>query len=327
MTTNVSRRAVVLGLGSAAVLAPLFAGAQGRRPARVGFVSWFTPTETAQIEPLREALRELGWTEGRNLELEVHFTAGRAEPTREILHSLVKRQFDVIVVRATNAAHLAKEATRTTPIVMLVSDPLATGLVRSLARPEANLTGLSLQGPDLAGKRLEYLRAIMPNVRTVAFLGAANDPNVSTFVRETQAAADLIGVALRVRLVPGTQAYGEQDFSELAAQGVSAVLVQPIFTGQQVRIVDLAMRHRIAVISNYAVFAKAGALLTLGPDDAALTRRAGYFVDRLLKGAKPGDLPVEQPSRFTLAVNLAAARALGLVVPSGLMVSADTVIE
>jgi putative ABC transport system substrate-binding protein len=301
--------------------------AQPRRIARVGFVSWFAPSETGQIEPLRAALRELGWVEGRTLELEVHFTEGDAARTRAALAALIARPVDVLVVRATNVAHLAKEMTATVPVVMLVSDPLATGLVGSLARPERNLTGLSLQGPDLAGKRLEYLRAIVPEVRTVGFLGAANDPNVDTFVRETRAAAERIGVALKLRLVPGVKAFGEADVRALAAQGVQALLVQPIFTGQHERIVALAMRERIPVISNYAVFAQAGGLLAYGPDDAALTRRAGWYVHRLLNGATPGELPVEQPSRFTLAVNVATARALGLSVPSGLMTSADVVIE
>lgn len=330
------RRRFVAGLGRLAAAA-LGTGvatsawqpahAQAGRRARVGFVSWFPPSETGQITPLRDGLRELGWVEGRNLELEVHFTQGSAERTREAILSLQQRAFDVLVVRATPAAHIAKELVRQTPIVMLVSDPLATGLVQSLGRPDSNVTGLSLQGPDLAGKRLEYLRALMPGVKKVAFLGAANDPNVSTFVHETQAAARLIGVDVAVRLVPGVQGFGEADARELASLGVQALLVQPIFTGQHDRIVAVAMKHRIAVVSNYAAFAKAGGLLTLGPDDEAITRRASTFVHRLLNGARPGDLPVEQPSRFTLAINRATARSLGLTVPSALLVSADTVFE
>lgn len=303
------------------------ARAQTGRVARVGFASWFAPTETGQIDPLRAGLRDLGWVESRNLELEVHFTQGDAARTRRVLESFVQRGFDVIVVRATNVAHIAKEVTRTVPIVMLVADPLATGLVQSLARPEANLTGLSLQGPDLAGKRLEYLRSIMPGLRRVGFLGAASDPNVKTFVRETRAAAEAFGVELDVHLVPGVNAFSAKDFDELAARGVQALLVQPLFTGHQDRIVEYASRRRIAVVSNYEVFARAGGLLTLGPDDAALTRRAAWFVDRLLRGASPRDLPVEQPSRFTLAVNASTARALGVALPASLRMLADVVHE
>lgn len=329
MTTGVSRRSMLLA-AAAGILSTAFpvSAQQRTSSARVGFVSWFRPHQAPmQLEPLREALRELGWAEGRNLELDAHFTQGNEARTREVLQSMIERKVDVIVVRATNVAHLVKDMTKTVPVVMLVSDPLATGLVRSLARPEANLTGLSLQGPDLAGKRLEYLRILMPNVHTVGFLGAGDDPNATAFVRETQAAAAQFGIDLRVRLLPGVQAYTERDFAQLAQQGVQALFVQQIFTGHQDRIVPFAMRHRMAIISSYPVFAKAGALLTFGPDDAAITRRAGYFVDRLLKGARPADLPVEQPSRFTLAVNLATAKTLGLQVPSSFQVLADLVYE
>lgn len=295
--------------------------------ARVGFVSWVSPSETGQIEPLRASLRELGWLEGRNLELEAHFAQGSEECVRQALRSMQNRRFDVIVVRATNVAHIAKELIKTLPVVMIVSDPLATGLVRSLARPEANLTGFSLQSPELAGKRLEYLRMLLPHARKVAFLGAADDQNLPNFIRETQAAAARFDIELQVRAVPGVSKYSERDFAELAASGAQAVLVQPIFTVNRDEIVTLAMRHRLPTISDYAAFAKSGALLTLGPDDVALTRRAGHFVDRLLKGANVSDLPVEQPSRFTLALNLATAKTLGLQVPSSLRTLADAVFE
>ena len=323
-----ARRALLFTLFGLALAQPARAQTvPPSRMARVGFVSWFPPDEPGQVDPLRAGLRELGWTEGRNLELEVHFTQGSAERTREALQSLLQRRFDVIVVRATPAAHLAKELVRDLPVVMLVSDPLATGLVPRLGRPDANITGLSLQGPDLAGKRLEHLRTLMPGLRSVGFLGASDDPNVTTFVRETEAAAQQFGVSVKTRLVPGVRAFGEADFKALADEGAQALLVQPIFTGQQDRIVPLAMKYRLAVISNYAVFARAGGLLTLGPDDAAITRRAAYFVHRLLSGARPAELPVEQPSRFTLAINLATARSLGLKVPAALQLSADLVYE
>lgn len=293
----------------------------------VGFVSWFSPSQASQVDPLKAGLVELGWQESSNLRLEVHFTAGDAARTRAAVGSLLQRGANVVVVRATNAAHIAKEMTSFTPIVMLVSDPLATGLVKSLARPEGNLTGLSLQGPDQAGKRLEHLRAIMPDLRNVAFLGLADDPNAATFVAETRAAAASLNVRLHVRLVQGLQSYDDTDFRGLAEAGVQALLVQPIFTGQQERIVPLAMRRRIAVVSNYPAFAEGGALLTLGPDDIATTRRAAYYVHRLLQGARPSDLPIEQPSRFTLALNRTSARALGLTIPDSLLMSADRVFD
>lgn len=325
MPLRINRRRACTALGMA-LASSSGLRAQAPERAHIGFVSWFTSADPGQLEPLREGLRELGWVEGRNLRLDAQFTGGDLARTREVLTAFVRQPVDLIVARATNAAHAAKEATATIPVVMLVSDPLATGLVRSLARPEANLTGLSLQGPDLAGKRLEYLRALMPAVRRVAFLGAASDPNVANFVRETQAAAAGLGVELQTRLLPRPQAPDEGLFRELAAQGVGALLVQPIYTGHHETIVAQARRHRIAVISNYEVFARAGALLTYGPDDAALTRRAAWFADRLLRGARPGDLPVEQPSRFRLVINRATARALGLSLPPEMLVHADQVI-
>lgn len=315
-------------LGLACLLSCSGALAQSaRKPARVAYVSWFAPTESAQVIPLREGLRERGWEEGRNLQLTTHFTAGSEAHTREVLADLVRTGVDVLVVRATNAAHLAKELAPGVPVVMLVSDPLASGLVKSLSRPEGHLTGLSLQGPDLAGKRLEYLRSMFPRLSSVAFLGAADDPNVPSFVQATRDAARQIGVKLHVHLLPGIRALDDKVFAEMAAQGVQAVLVQPIFTGQHARIVAAAMQHRIAVTSNYAVFAQSGALLALGPDDAASTRRSAYFVDRILHGASPSDLPVEQPSRFTLALNRTTARTLGLRIPTQLLLAADKVYE
>lgn len=200
-------------------------------------------------------------------------------------------------------------------------------MVRDLARPEGNLTGLSLQGPDLAGKRIEYLRMAIPRLKAVAFMGLRTDPNAKTFVEATQEAADAIGLRLMVRWVDSLNAYQDSDFESMSRAGCQAVSVQPIFTGQQQRIVAMALRHRLAVISNYPAFARAGALLTLGPDDQAITRRAAYYVHRLLKGARPGDLPVEQPSRFTMAVNRKTARALGITLPEALLLAADQVFD
>lgn len=293
----------------------------------VGYVSWFPNSQAPQVAPLSAGLAELGWSIGVGLRIETYFTDGDAQQTRSAIESLLSRGVDVLVVRATNAAHIAKEMAGRVPVVMLVSDPLATGLVKDLARPEGNLTGLSLQGPDLAGKRIEYLRMAIPRLKAVAFLGLRTDPNAKTFVEATQEAADAIGLRLMVRWVDSLNGYQDIDFASMAHAGCQAVSVQPIFTGQQERIVAMALRHHLAVISNYPAFARAGALLTLGPDDQAITRRAAYYVHRLLKGARPGDLPVEQPSRFTMAVNRKTARALGITLPEALLLAADQVFD
>lgn len=310
----------------AALLLATHALAEGRQ-ARIGFVSWYSRNEAAHVEYLRQGLKQRGWTEGHNIRIEAHFTEGDEAATRHVLAALVDSKVDVLVVRATNVAHLAKRATTTIPIVMMVSDPLATGLVNSLARPEGNITGLSLQGPDLSGKRLEYILALKPGLRRVGFLGASTDPNGATFVRHTQEAAERLGLQLVTRMIAGPRELSADVFAAFAREGVEAIIVQPIFTGYQDKIVAGAMAHRIPVVSNYPVFAQAGAVVTLGPDDAAQTRRAAYFIDRILRGAAPSDLPVEQPSRFTLTLNLRAARRLDLTVPASLRLAADEIIE
>jgi putative ABC transport system substrate-binding protein len=293
----------------------------------VGYVSWFPASEAAQMAPLSAGLAELGWSLGEGIRIETHFTDGDAQRTRAAIASLLSRGVDVLVVRATNVAHIAKEMAVGVPVVMLVSDPLATGLVQDLARPQGNMTGLSLQGPDLAGKRLEYLRMAIPRLKAVAFLVHRPDPNAKTFVEATRAAADAMGLRLVVHWVDSLNGYQESNFASMARAGCQALSVQPIFTGQQERIVALALHHRIAVISNYPAFARAGALLTLGPDDQAITRRAAYYVHRLLKSAHPGDLPVEQPSRFTMAISRKSARALGIALPEALLLAADQVFD
>jgi putative tryptophan/tyrosine transport system substrate-binding protein len=195
-------------------------------------VSWQAPT---RAEDLRQGLRELGYVEGKNIEIEVHFVDGDLERTKSVIRTLTQKGVDILVVRATPTAHIAKEMTRTIPIVMQVSDPLATGLVESLSHPGGNLTGVSNSGPDLAGKRLEILREIRPGIRTVAFLGSSKDPNGATFARETQAAADQIGLNVLVRLVDSADALDESDFQAMQRHGVEAVIVQPIFTNPSSR--------------------------------------------------------------------------------------------
>ena len=322
-----SRRSILASLGCAVAAWPAVVRAQGARAARIGFVSWFSAAEAADVEHVRGALRDLGHVDGQTIIIEAHFTDGNREATRSVLQSLVQRNVDVIIVRATAAAHIAKEVAATKPVVMLVADPLATGLVESLSRPGGNLTGLSLLGPDLAGKRLAFLHAIRPGLTTVAFLGSTADPNAPNFARQTKEAGSALGIAVIERLVPGPAALVPSLFEEIARAGAQAVVVQPIFTGHQDRIVALARTVGLPVISNYRVFAQAGALFSYGPDDVALTKRAAYYVDRILKGASPATLPIEQPSQFQLVINTQTARALGLSVPDSLAAIADELVE
>jgi putative ABC transport system substrate-binding protein len=316
---------------AAMLLLVLFsAGVAAQQPKiiKIGYVSWFSPGLTRDVEQLRQGLRELGYVDGKNIALESYFTDGNREKTREVLGSMVDRGFDILIVAATPAAHIAKELTQKIPVVMApVADPVATGLVQNLAHPGGNLTGLSMVGPDLAGKRLELLREIKPDVSTVAFLGSSKDPNTDTFLRATKAAADKINIKLIVRIVDGADAIDEPLFLDLKRDGVEAVVAQPIFLGHEDRIVALAMKAKLPVISDFLPFTEAGGLLSLGVDRDGQTRRAAYFVDRILKGASPADLPIEQPTAFTLGVNAVTAKALGWTIPPSLLGRADRVVE
>lgn len=320
------RREFIAFLAGATAL-PLGAHAQQAKNATLAFASWQSPTQSHHLESLRQGLRGLGYVEGKNIEIEAHFTDGNRERTQNVFRTLVQKGVDILVVRATPAAHIAKEVTQTIPIVMIVADPLATGLVESLSHPGGNLTGLSMFGPVLAGKRLELLREIKPSIRTAAFLGSSKDPNAATFAQETKAAADQIGLNLVVKLLDGPDAIGELIFQAMKRDNVEAIVVQPIFTGHQEKIVGLAMKYQLPVVADFSVFADAGALFTFGADDAAQMRRAAYYVDRVLKGSRPAELPIEQPTTFLLVLNALSAKALGLTFPPSVLARADKVIE
>lgn len=306
---------------------PYAARAQSTKISKIGFVTWGSAAITMRIEDLRQGLREYGYFEGENIDLEYHFTDGNRDRTREVIQALIRKPVDILVVWQTPAVHIAKEATQTIPIVMMVADALATGIVPSLSNPGGNITGISNTGPDLAGKRLELLREIRPSIRTVAFLGSSNDPNGPTFARETKTAAEKVGFDLLTRLVDGPARIDETLFEEMKREGAEAIIAQPVFTSYRQKIVDLGMKYQLPVTSDFALFAEAGALFSLGVDDGVQLRRTAYYVDRILKGAKPADLPVEQPTRFQLVINVLTATKLGWMLPPQLLARADKVIE
>lgn len=304
---------------------------QDRKKIVVGFLSWWPPSmEASYVERLREGLRAYGYVEGRNLELLSAFTGGDPERTREAAKGFVERGVDVIVATATPAATIAKEATQASkiPVVMApVSDPVATGLVESIARPGGNLTGMSMAGPDLSGKRLAYLREIMPGLASVAFIGSTRDQNTKTFVAGIEAAASQLGVKLVVELVDSPSRIDNALMASLKQRGVQAVVVQPIFIGYQDRIVAAARTAGLPIVSDFPVFAVAGGLFTYGIDDRARLQRAAYFIDRIARGTKPADLPIELPTEYALVVNLKTAAEYGLTVPPTVVQAASEVIE
>lgn len=321
-----NRRDLLIAAAAAMSCSP--AGiAQVPKLPKIGFLSWFPRSMKHDLDRFEEGMQQLGYTENRDYEVEAYFTAGDPELTREMARRLIERPVDVIVAVATPAVHIIKEATQTIPIVMVSANALATGLVPSLSHPGSNLTGVSLLMTDTAGKRLEILRQTKPNLHAVAFLGSAKDPNTATFVHETQAAADSLGIKLIVRLIDGPQAINQAVFDAMKQDGSEAVIAQPIFTGYQDQVVPMAMKAGLPVTSDWSVFADAGALFTYGASQPAGIRRTAYYVDRILKGAKPADLPVEQPTEMELVVNVKTAKSLGLTVPQSLLAQADEVIE
>lgn len=322
------RREIIALLGGAAALWPLAARAQTTKVAQIGFVSWWPPEMSAHFEALREGLRELGYIEGTTINLEAHFTSGDRDRTTEVVHRFVRLGVDILVASTTPVAHIAKNATRTIPIVMApVADPLATGLVASLSRPGGNVTGLTSTGPDLGEKRLEMLREMKRGLRTIAFLGSSADPNAKTYIHGMQKAADRLGVRLIVHLVDGPNHIEAAIFEGLRRQGAEAVFIQPIFTGHHEKIVALALKAELAAVGQYPQYAEAGGLLAFGLDDLVLMRRAAYYVDRILKGALPATLPVEQPTKYMLVINARTAKTLGWTIPESLEIRADRIIE
>ncbi|MBI3758602.1 MAG: ABC transporter substrate-binding protein [Deltaproteobacteria bacterium] len=302
------------------------AAQQSDRIWRVGVLDWSSANDRVIYDGLIQALRELGYAEGRNITIEYRGADGDPERAARFAAELARSQVDIIVAISTPAAHAAKEATRTIPIVFHMADPRATGLVTSLARPGGNMTGVSIAIPDVAAKWLELLREIMPGVVRVAFLGSMPDPNSRTQLREVEASAARLGIVVRALLV-GHAGEFEAAFAAAAEAHVSAVIVQTILLNHRAAIGGLAQRHRLPWTGERKDAAEAGALLAYGANRPAVYRRFAAIVDRVLKGANPGELPVEQPTKFELVINLKAAKALGLAVPPTLLARADEVIE
>lgn len=320
------RREFITLVGGGAAAWPLVAHAQQAKPVRIGFVSRQAQSAEDQLKYLREGLVQLGYVEGRNISLETFFTDGDQERTRAVVRTLIDEPVDILIARVTPVAQIAKEMTETIPVVMISADPLMTGLVPSLSHPGANLTGLSLASPDLAGKRLELVRDIKPDIKAVAFLGA-KQLSTSSFVRGTSDAAKVMGLKAVIRVVDAPEMVDSAVFEGIKSEGAEAVIVQPLFAGQEDKIVGLAMQSRLPVIGDFAAFARAGALFSLGVEEADILRRVAYFVDRILKGEKPAELPIEQPTAFRFTLNVRTAKAIGWTIAPVLLSRADEVIE
>jgi len=281
------------------------------------------------MEAFRVGLRERGYVEGQDIVLEFRGAHGRYDRLLELAVELVRRQVDVLVAPGTTTARVAKEATRTIPIIIVrASDPVASRLVGSLARPGGNITGLTEMAPELSGKRLELLKEVVPRVSRVAALWNPANPAAAHQLQETEAAARVLGVSIQAVEVRGPSEL-EQAFAAMARNRTGAFLVTPdaMLTDNTKRIVDLAAKQRLPAIYVQRDFVEVGGLMAYGPSLTDLYRRAAHYVDKILKGAKPADLPVEQPTRFELVINLKTAKYLGLTFPPSIMIRADQVIQ
>jgi putative ABC transport system substrate-binding protein len=327
------RRTFIGTLTGGLLAAPLAAeGQQAAKIARIGYLSPNLAASPHLPEAFRQGLRNLGYVEGRNVVIEYRDAEGKPERLPALAAELVALKVDVIVAPGTPQALAARQATRTLPIVFATAaDPVESGLVTSLARPAGNVTGLSILAPALVGKRLELLTQAVPGVSRVAVLwqpGGHDERTDKDILKAAEVAARALGVQLQVVEARGPADF-DRAFSDMtrARAGALTVLTGIMFLNERRRLVDLTARNRVPAVYGGRDFVHAGGLLSYGPNLADLYRRAATYVDKILKGAKPGDLPVEQPTKFELVINLKTAKALGLTIPPALLQRADQVIE
>jgi putative ABC transport system substrate-binding protein len=272
-------------------------------------------------------MRELGYSEGQNVMIDWRYADALFERAVELATELVGLGVDVIAAHHTPAVKAAMSVTRTIPIVMSPAGaPLETGLIASLAHPGGNVTGLSSMEAELGSKRIDLLREVISGLARVAVLGSKSDPFTRPFVQDIQSAALRAGLQLQPVLVDGPSEFAGA-FAAMSTAGAQAVMVQPLFSPQTSMIVKLAAEHHLAIMSSYRDTTQAGGLISYSADHAAYFKRAATFVDEILKGTKPADLPVQQPTKFELVINMKTAKALGLEVPAKLLFTADEVIE
>jgi putative ABC transport system substrate-binding protein len=315
------------GLLGSVVAWPVVARAQANRVPRIGILS-LNPVASIYLKAFLQGLRDLGYAEGQNIIVEYRDSGGQSDSLPASAAELVKAGVDVIFADGSEATRAARQVTTGVPIVTMSSNPLGLGFVASLARPEGNITGVSLMAPETSGKRLELLKEIVPNLGNIAVFWHPNDPGAASSLKETVAAAEAIGLKPQILTISDGNSI-DAAFGDAVKQSAQAVILLPApgMGVQMRRIADLALKNRLPTMYFSDELPKAGGLLSYGVNITALFRRAAYYVDRILKGAKPADLPVEQPTRFELVINLKTAKVLGLTVPPTLLARADEVVE
>jgi putative ABC transport system substrate-binding protein len=323
-------RRAFIATAAGLLTAPLATEAQqAPRVYRIGFVG--SASAAPQFGAFRQGLEALGYIEGNNVIVEARFAEGRSERLSEFVADMLRRNVDVLVVGSTPAALAAKRTTTSVPIVFAsLFDPVGAGIVASLARPGGNITGtaIGVGGSGLGGKWVELLKEAVPNISHIAVLWNPTNPASAASVREIKAAAQAMKVTLDV-LDAGNTTNLDRAFTAIGARGAHAIIVtnDPFFTPNREKLVQFAARKRLPAMYFFKHFADAGGLMAYGASLEDSYRRAALYVDKILKGAKPGDLPVEQPTRFDLVINLRTAKALNLTIPPSLLQRADEVIE
>jgi putative ABC transport system substrate-binding protein len=327
------RKARVLSILFVLVLLVVAVLAEAQQPKRIPqigiLIAASASSYSARLEAFRQRLRELGYVEGKNIVIEYRYAEGKLERLPDLAAELVRLKVDVIVVTP-QAVLAAKKASPTIPIVFgAAADPVGSGFVSSLARPGGNITGLSVMSPDLDGKRLELLKEAFPTVARVAFLWqSSSDSRGNPAFTDMELAAKTLGLKLQSLPVRGLDDF-ESAFARLKREGAEALITTsgPLLITQQRQVLDFAAKNRLPAIYPASEFVEAGGLMSYAPNYTDLWRRAATYVDNILKGAKPSDLPVEQPTKFELIINLKAAKQIGLTIPPNVLARADRVIK
>jgi putative ABC transport system substrate-binding protein len=327
-----SRREFAISLGALALAAPFASHSQSAKIPRIGYLQPIVPQNgtSPYLEDVRQGLRDLGYVEGKNIQLEIRWGEGKLERMPTLANELVRMKVDVIVAVSSPAIWAAKRATTTIPIVMpLSSDPVGDGLVASLARPGGNITGMSMMAPELSAKRLQLLKQVFPKQdRPAAVLWNPDYVGMAARFKQLQIEAPTVGMNVRSVEIRDSREL-EQALAALDRDRPDAMvlLADPLTMSQRLRIVEFAAEEKLPAIYEASQFVEAGGLMSYGPNLDGMLRRSAIYVDKILRGAKPADLPIEQPEKFELVINLKTAKELGIAIPQSVLVQADRVIR
>jgi len=320
------KRREFITLVSSAAAWPLTARAQPPKVARIGVLYIGLADSDSLKKELREGLRELGYVEGQNIAFEFRSAEGKLDRLPELASELVRLKVDVILALYVPCALAAKQATRDIPIVIVAADPIETGIVASLARPGGNVTGVSLMSAVMIGKCVELFRDMLATTRRVALVTSAGDPLFAKLILDqAELAGRITGIEIQPVSVSGPDKDIDRAFEAIARGRADAVVIQGSLSTK--RIADLALEHRLPAASSTRAFVDAGGLMSYGADGPALFRQSARFVHRILQGQQPNDLPIEQPTKFELAINLKTAKAMGLTIPESFLLRADALLE